>query len=87
MAMVPNFVNTIASRTLAGAGNTRIPMSIRSTAAITNMLLTSILVFGLGLGVSGAALGTVLAEFIAPSLSYGGLSGACTPSWFVPIPN
>lgn len=37
-------------------------MSIRATGAVVNIALNAVLVFGLGLGVFGAALGSVIAE-------------------------
>lgn len=76
IAMVPNFMNTIASRTLAGADDTWIPMSIRSSTAVLNVVFNAVLIFGMGLGVLGAAVGTVLAEAIATAVfSLGFLRG------------
>lgn len=64
LAMIPNYLNTISSRTLAGADNTWIPMSIRSGGAAANLVLNALLIFGLGLGLFGAALGTAIAELL-----------------------
>lgn len=79
LAMVPNFMNTIASRTLAGADDTWIPMSIRATGATANIVLNTILIFGLGLGVLGAALGTVLAELLVTLMFVWGFLGGRIP--------
>ena len=57
-----NVLNLVSSRTLAGTDDTWIAMSIRATGAFANIVLNSIFIFGLGMGVEGAALGTVLAE-------------------------
>lgn len=55
----------IASRALAGADETWIPMTIRGGAAVVNILLNGVFIFGLGLGIYGAALGTLIAEVLA----------------------
>lgn len=68
IAMIPNFFNTICSRTLAGADDTWIPMVIRAASAVINIVLNAVFIFGLGMGVAGAATGTVLAEFAATIL-------------------
>ncbi|SER81013.1 MATE family efflux transporter [Natrinema salaciae] len=68
--------NVVASRTLAGANNTWIPMSIRATGAAVNIGLNAIFIFGLGLGVFGAALASVIAEgLVAASFAYGLVRG------------
>ncbi|WP_299330772.1 MATE family efflux transporter [Haloplanus sp.] len=55
------FPNLIASRTYAGVGDTVTPMTIRAGGAALNIVLSAVLIFGYGLGVAGAALGTTLA--------------------------
>lgn len=62
LMMIPYYVNTVFTRTLAGADNTWIPMMIRVSAAILNIVLNVVFIIGLGMGVVGAALGTVIAE-------------------------
>jgi putative MATE family efflux protein len=54
--------NLISSRALAGADDTWIPMAIRSTGAVTNIVLNAVFIFGMGMSVTGAALGSVIAE-------------------------
>jgi len=54
------FLNLIASRTYAGVGDTRTPMVVRGGAAALNVVLSAAFIFGAGLGVAGAALGTTL---------------------------
>jgi putative MATE family efflux protein len=59
------FFNLVCSRAYAGIGDTRTPMYVRSAAAVGNIALNGVLIFGLGpfpaLGVVGAGLGTILA--------------------------
>lgn len=76
LALVFNVLNLVASRTLAGADDTWIAMSIRATGAFVNIVLNAIFIFGLGMGVEGAALGTVLAEgMITACFAWGFLTG------------
>lgn len=68
--------NVVASRALAGADNTRIPMSIRATGAVVNIALNALLIFGLQLGVFGAAVASVIAEgLVSVSFAYGFVRG------------
>lgn len=62
VALVFNVLNLVASRTLAGADDTWIAMVVRATGAVANIVFNAVFIFGLGMGVAGAALGTVLAE-------------------------
>lgn len=61
LALGFEFINKISSRVLVGMDDAVTPMLIRATGAFTNIVLNAIFIFGLGLGVLGAALGTVLA--------------------------
>lgn len=62
VALIFAVFNLVSSRTLAGADDTRIAMTIRATGAFVNIVFNAIFIFGLGMGAAGAALGTVLAE-------------------------
>ena len=81
------FLNMIASRTYAGIGDTFTPMVIRSVGALLNVALSAFLIFGLGLGVAGAAVGTtvsvaaVTVAFVPGmvGLSYGGRGSLPVP--------
>ncbi len=81
------FLNMIASRTYAAVGDTLTPMVIRSVGALLNILLSAALIFGLGLGVAGAAIGTALSvaavtlAFVPGMVgrSYGGRGGLPVP--------
>lgn len=61
--------NLVAGRTLLGAGDARTPMVIRAGGAVANIGLNGILIFAFGLGVVGAAIGTVLAT-LAVTLAF-----------------
>lgn len=55
-------LNLIGSRTFVGMDDAWTPMVIRAGGAVINIVLNAILIFGFGMGVVGAALGTVLAN-------------------------
>lgn len=79
LALLFNVLNLIASRTLAGADDTWIAMVLRSTGAFANIVLNAIFIFGLEMGVVGAALGTVLAEAIVLGCFAWGFVGGRLP--------
>jgi putative MATE family efflux protein len=51
-----------ATGVLRGLQDTRTPLVVAVAAAVGNLVLTVTFVFGLGLGIAGSALGTVLAQ-------------------------
>ncbi len=53
-------LNLIGSRALIGADDAWTPMVLRGTGATANIVLNAIFIFGLEMGVVGAAMGTVL---------------------------
>jgi putative MATE family efflux protein len=63
------FWSMIAARALAGVGDTRTPMYVRSVTLPTNLVLNATLIFGLGpfpaLGIAGAAWGTTVSNTLA----------------------
>ncbi|MFP8958892.1 MATE family efflux transporter [Natrialbaceae archaeon A-CW3] len=59
-AVLFEMLNLIASRTYTGVGDTFTEMVIRSGGAVLNVVLSAVFIFGLGMGVAGAALGTTL---------------------------
>jgi len=67
--------NLVSSRTYAGVGDTRTPMTIRAGGALLNVALSVGLVFGAGLGVFGAALGTTLSTAAVTAIFTWGLTG------------
>jgi putative MATE family efflux protein len=57
-------LNFIGSRVLVGADDAYSAMQIRAAGSVVNMTLNGVLIFVLGLGVVGAALGTALASVL-----------------------
>ncbi|WP_247728474.1 MATE family efflux transporter [Halovivax limisalsi] len=57
-------LNLIGSRTFVGMDDAWTPMILRGGGALANIGFSAILIFGLGKGVVGAALGTVLSNVI-----------------------
>jgi putative MATE family efflux protein len=57
-------LNLVGSRVLIGADNAQIPMILRGGGAILNIVLNAVFIFVLGMGVAGAAWGTVLANVV-----------------------
>jgi putative MATE family efflux protein len=65
-------LNLIGSRALIGADDAWTPMVLRGTGAVVNVGLNAVLIFGLGMGVVGAAVGTVLSNvFVTAGLAIG----------------
>jgi putative MATE family efflux protein len=60
LAMPFSALNLVASRALIGANDAWTPMVVRAGGAVVNVALNAVLIFGFGLGVVGAALGTVV---------------------------
>lgn len=69
LAMTFRFWSLIASRALAGSGNTVTPMLVRLVTIPINAVLNAVLIFGLlgfrSFGIAGAAWGTVIANILA----------------------
>ena len=71
-AVLFELLNLIASRTYTGVGDTFTEMVARGGGAILNVVFSAVLIFGLGLGVVGAALGTTFATgFVTLVLAWG----------------
>ncbi|RQG92802.1 MATE family efflux transporter [Natrarchaeobius halalkaliphilus] len=89
-AVVFEMLNLIASRTYTAVGDTFTEMVVRAGGAFLNIVLSGILIFGFGLGVAGAAIGTSVSTGIVTVIlawgmigrSYGGLGMKPSP---VPI--
>jgi len=60
-------LNLIGSRTLVGADDAWTPMILRAGGAVVNIALNAVLIFALGMGVVGAAIGTVVANVLVLS--------------------
>ena len=63
-------LNLVGGRVLIGADDAWSPMVLRAGGAILNIVLNAVLIFGMGLGVVGAALGTVLSNAMV-TLAFG----------------
>ncbi|AXR76604.1 MATE family efflux transporter [Natrarchaeobaculum sulfurireducens] len=57
-AVLFELLNLIASRTYTGVGDTFTEMVVRAGGALLNIALSALLIFGVGMGVAGAAIGT-----------------------------
>jgi putative MATE family efflux protein len=55
-------LNLVGSRTLVGTDDAYTAMVLRAGGAVANIAINAVLIFGLGMGVVGAALGTVLSN-------------------------
>ncbi|MGB9965665.1 MATE family efflux transporter [Halobacterium hubeiense] len=67
-------LNQIGSRALVGADDAWTPMVVRSSGAVANVGLNAVFVFGLDMGVVGAALGTVVAGVLVTATFAVGLA-------------
>lgn len=63
------FVSGAIAGTFNGSGNSRVPFLINSTGLFLNILLDPLFIFGFGMGVSGAATATVIAQTFVCILS------------------
>lgn len=73
LAMPFSALNLIASRALIGADDAWTPMVVRAGGATVNVILNAVLIFVFGLGVVGAALGTILGSVGSTALFGWGL--------------
>ena len=72
-------LNLVGSRVLVGADDAFTAMQVRAGGAVVNIFLNALFIFGLGLGVEGAAMGTVLSNVIAVSVFAVGISQGHAP--------
>lgn len=80
-------LNLVASRTYAGTGDTVTPMVVRTAGAVLNVAMSVGFVFGAGLGVFGAGLGTTLSTAMVALVFVWGLSGRSYGGWGAsPVP-
>jgi len=74
LALPARFWGMVAARALAGSADTRTPMYVRLVGVVTNVVLNAVLIFGLlgapKLGVTGAALGTAIANVLAAAVFF-----------------
>jgi putative MATE family efflux protein len=72
-------LNPIGSRIYIGADDAWTPMLVRAGGALANIALNAAFIFGLGMGVTGAALGTVLANVVVTGAFAAGLIAGRLP--------
>ncbi|RQG89842.1 MATE family efflux transporter [Natrarchaeobius halalkaliphilus] len=72
-------LNLVGSRTFVGMDDAWKPMIIRAGGAVANIALNALLIFGLEMGVVGAALGTVLANVVVTAMFVLGLTAGWLP--------
>ncbi|WP_330631880.1 MATE family efflux transporter [Halocatena halophila] len=73
-------INLVWSRVFIGIDDAWTPMVLRAGGALSNIAINAIAIFGLGLGVEGAAVGTVLSNILVAGTFFwilvrGGLPG------------
>lgn len=66
--MIPSLIYNIGSGTLRAIGDSRRPLYFLIVACLTNIVLDLLLVVVLGMGVSGAALATILSQSVSAVL-------------------
>lgn len=72
-------LNLIGSRTLVGADDAYTAMLVRTSGAIANITINTVLIFGFELGVVGAALGTVFSNVVVTAMFGVGLAVGRVP--------
>ncbi|MDZ7701176.1 MAG: MATE family efflux transporter [Halobacteriales archaeon] len=72
-------LNLVGSRTLIGADDSWIPMVVRAGGAVVNIGLNAVFIFGLGMGVVGAAWGTVISNVVVTAAFVVGLLAGRLP--------
>ncbi|QDX39977.1 MATE family efflux transporter [Salarchaeum sp. JOR-1] len=72
-------LNLVGSRIYIGADDAYTPMLVRGGGAVSNIALNALFIFALGMGVTGAALGTVLANVLGTTAFAVGLARGRLP--------
>ena len=65
LGMPATFISAAVIGTFNGSGNSRVPFFVNSTGLIMNILLDPLFIFAFGMGVAGAAIATVIAQYAA----------------------
>jgi len=63
LGFVFNILNIFFRSIMTGEGNTKTPMFFQAVGTVTNIILDPILIFGLKLGIAGAALASIIGQF------------------------
>ncbi|MFA9517689.1 MATE family efflux transporter [Halopenitus sp. H-Gu1] len=72
-------LNLVGSRVLVGADDAYSAMQLRAGGAVANVILNAVLIFGLDLGVVGAALGTVISNVVVTAAFAVGIARGSLP--------
>lgn len=68
LGIVFHFLNPIFSTSMNSSGNSFTPFKINTIGLIANIILDPLLIFGLGLGIKGAAIATISSQFAVTML-------------------
>ncbi len=74
-AVLFELLNLIASRTYTGVGDTFTEMVARAGGAVLNIVFSAVLIFGAGMGVAGAAIGTSVSTGVVTLVLAWGMVG------------
>ncbi|THE65325.1 MATE family efflux transporter [Salinadaptatus halalkaliphilus] len=74
-AVLFELLNLVASRTYTGVGDTFTEMVARAGGAVLNILISGVLIFGFGMGVAGAAIGTTVSTGVVTLVLAWGMFG------------
>ncbi|MFD1566792.1 MATE family efflux transporter [Halolamina litorea] len=74
-------LNLVGSRVLVGADDAYTAMQVRAGGAFVNIALNAVFIIGLGWGVAGAALGTVLSNMFAVAAFAVGITRGSAPGF------
>jgi putative MATE family efflux protein len=72
-------LNLVGSRVLVGADDSYTAMVLRGSGAVANVVINAVLIFGLGMGVEGAAIGTVVSNVVVAAAFGIGLTAGRLP--------
>lgn len=71
MGMPFIFLNPIITCIYNGAGNSKAPFKVNGLGMIANLILDPLFIFAFGMGVTGAAIATVLSQFLVTVILFG----------------
>ena len=69
LGVIPSFIYNVGSGILRAVGDTKRPLYFLITACLLNIVLDLVFVAGMGLGVTGVALGTILSQLVSAVLT------------------